>query len=384
MRRTNVAAAVCLAPLAALLVSCSSGSSGGASTAGGGGGGGTTVTVASGDDTNIAELWQQVIIPDFQKANPGMTVKLNNDLHGTNDQANFAKLVAATQQGRDPAMDVTSSFVVKAAAAGLLTTDTSKVANIGSVDPKVLAAGGPGAVPYRASSVLLAYNPDKVKNPPGTLEELLAWIKANPGRFTYNSPKTGGSGGAFVATVLDSSVPPADREQMTTGYKKELEKDWEPGWKVLAGLNPYVYQKGVYPNGNNQTLQLLSSGQIDMAPVWSDQFISGQAAGTIPKTMKAAQIKNPSFTGGAAYLGVVKASKNQDLAFKLVNFVLTPEVQAKIAEKIAGYPTIPLDKLSPDVQAKFKDADTANLRAGYSSDHNSDLNNLWDTNVPGK
>ena len=384
MRRTNVAAAVCLAPLAALLVSCSSGSSGGASTAGGGGGGGTTVTVASGDDTNIAELWQQVIIPDFQKANPGMTVKLNNDLHGTNDQANFAKLVAATQQGRDPAMDVTSSFVVKAAAAGLLTTDTSKVANLGSVDPKVLAAGGPGAVPYRASSVLLAYNPDKVKNPPGTLEELLAWIKANPGRFTYNSPKTGGSGGAFVATVLDSSVPPADREQMTTGYKKELEKDWEPGWKVLAGLNPYVYQKGVYPNGNNQTLQLLSSGQIDMAPVWSDQFISGQAAGTIPKTMKAAQIKNPSFTGGAAYLGVVKASKNQDLAFKLVNFVLTPEVQAKIAEKIAGYPIIPLDKLSPDVQAKFKDADTANLRAGYSSDHNSDLNNLWDTNVPGK
>jgi len=384
MRRTNVAAAVCLAPLAALLVSCSSGSSGGASTAGGGGGGGTTVTVASGDDTNIAELWQQVIIPDFQKANPGMTVKLNNDLHGTNDQANFAKLVAATQQGRDPAMDVTSSFVVKAAAAGLLTTDTSKVANLGSVDPKVLAAGGPGAVPYRASSVLLAYNPDKVKNPPGTLEELLAWIKANPGRFTYNSPKTGGSGGAFVATVLDSSVPPADREQMTTGYKKELEKDWDPGWKVLAGLNPYVYQKGVYPNGNNQTLQLLSSGQIDMAPVWSDQFISGQAAGTIPKTMKAAQIKNPSFTGGAAYLGVVKASKNQDLAFKLVNFVLTPEVQAKIAEKIAGYPTIPLDKLSPDVQAKFKDADTANLRAGYSSDHNSDLNNLWDTNVPGK
>jgi len=384
MRRTNVAAAVCLAPLAALLVSCSSGSSGGASTAGGGGGGGTTVTVATGDDTNIAELWQQVIIPDFQKANPGMTVKLNNDLHGTNDQANFAKLVAATQQGRDPAMDVTSSFVVKAAAAGLLTTDTSKVANIGSVDPKVLAAGGPGAVPYRASSVLLAYNPDKVKNPPGTLEELLAWIKANPGRFTYNSPKTGGSGGAFVATVLDSSVPPADREQMTTGYNKELEKDWEPGWKVLAGLNPYVYQKGVYPNGNNQTLQLLSSGQIDMAPVWSDQFISGQAAGTIPKTMKAAQIKNPSFTGGAAYLGVVKASKNQDLAFKLVNFVLTPEVQAKIAEKIAGYPTIPLDKLSPDVQAKFKDADTANLRAGYSSDHNSDLNNLWDTNVPGK
>ena len=161
-------------------------------------------------------------------------------------------------------------------------------------------------MPYRASSVLLAYNPDKVPNPPKTLDEVLAWIKANPGRFTYNSPKTGGSGGAFVATVLDKTCPQADRDQMTTGYHKELEKSWDPGWQELPSLNPSVFQKGVYPNGNNQTLQLLSSGQIDMAPVWSDQFISGQASGSIPKNFKAQQISNPSFTGGASYLGVTK------------------------------------------------------------------------------
>lgn len=390
MRRTIVVAASGLAPLALLLAACSgngpasTGGSTAGGTAAGDSGGGTTITVAASDDTNIQELFQQVLIPDFQAAKPGTTVKLTYDLHGTNDQANFAKLAAATQQGRDPAMDVTASFVPKAAKAGLLVTETSKVPNLSSVDSKIVAAGGPGAVPYRASSVLLAYNPDKVSNPPKTLDELLAWIKANPGRFTYNSPKTGGSGGAFVVTVLDSKVPQADRDAMTTAYKKELEKDWDPGWQILAGLNPYVFQKGVYPNGNNQTLQLLSSGQIDMAPVWSDQFISGQASGSIPKTMKAQQISNPSFTGGASYLGVVKGSKNQDLAFSFVNFILQPEEQAKIAEKIAGYPAIPLTKLSPEVQAKFKDDDTQNLRPGYFSDHATDINNLWDQNVPGK
>ena len=171
--------------------------------------------------------------------------------------------------------------------------------------------------------MLLAYNPDKVTNPPKSLDELLAWIKANPGRFTYNSPKTGGSGGAFVTTVLDKYVPPADRDQMTTGYHKELEKDWDQGWQTLASLNQSVFQKGVYPNGNNQTLQLLSSGQIDMAPVWSDQFISGQASGSIPKNYKVQQISNPSFTGGASYLGVTKGSKNQDLAWKFIDFILT-------------------------------------------------------------
>lgn len=387
MRRTTVVAATSLAPLALVLAACSSGASSGSSggsTTGGGAAASGSITVAASDDTNIQELWQQVLIPDFEKANPGVTVKLTYDLHGTNDQANFAKLAAATQQNRAPGMDVTASFVAKAAKAGLLATDTSKVTNLRSVDPKIVAAGGPGAVPYRASSVLLAYNPAKVANPPKTLDELLAWIKANPGRFTYNSPKTGGSGGAFVVTVLDSKVPQADRDQMTTGYHKDLEKDWAPGWQILAGLNPYVFQKGVYPNGNNQVLQLLASGQIDMAPVWSDQFISGQASGTIPATMKAQQISNPSFTGGASYLGVPKASKNQDLGWKLVDFVLQPEEQAKIAAKIAGYPAISLDKLSADIQAKFKEADTQNLRPGYFADHATDVNNLWDQNVPGK
>ncbi len=382
MRRTNIAL-VCLVPLAALVASCSSGSSG-SSSAGASAAGGGTITVAASGDTNVQELWQQILIPDFEKANPGAKVNFTFDLHGTNDQQNFAKLAAATQQDKDPGVDLLASYTDKASSAGLLADVGSKVANLANVDPKVVAAGGKGAIPYRASSVLLAYNPDKVATPPGTLDDLLAWIKANPVRFTYNSPKSGGSGGAFVTTVLDSKVSTADREAMTSAYKKDLEKAWAPGWDILRGLNPYVYQKGVYPNGNNQVLQLLSSGQIDMAPVWSDQFISGQASGSIPKTMKVQQISNPSFTGGASYLGVVKGSKNQDLAFMFVNFILQPDEQAKIAQKIAGYPAIPLSKLSPDVQAQFKDADTQNLRPGYFADHATDINNLWDQNVPGK
>lgn len=384
MRRTPVAAVACLAPLAALLVSCSSGSSASSSGGATGGGGGGSVTVAASGDTNVQELWQQILIPDFEKANPGTKVNFTFDLHGTNDQQNFAKLAAATQQGKDPGVDLLASFTDKASSAGLLADVGSKVSNLANVDPKVVAAGGKGAIPYRASSVLLAYNPDKVATPPTTLDELLAWIKANPGRFTYNSPKSGGSGQAFVVTVLDSKVPVADREAMTTGYQKDLEKDWEPGWEILRGLGASVYQKGVYPNGNNQVLQLLSSGQIDVAPVWSDQFISGQAAGTIPKTYKVQQIKNPSFTGGAAYLGVTKASKQQDLAAKLADFMLSPQEQAKIADKIAGYPAIAMSKMSPDIQAKFQAADANNLRPGYFPDHSSDISNQWDQKVPGK
>ncbi len=61
-----------------------------------------------------------------------------------------------------------------------------------------------------------------------------------------------------------------------------------------------------------------------------------------------------------------------------------PAEQAKIADKIAGYPAIAMSKMSPEIQAKFKAADANNLRPGYFPDHNSDINNQWDQNVPGK
>jgi len=53
-------------------------------------------------------------------------------------------------------------------------------------------------MPMFQSQVVLAYNPDMVKNPPNTYEELVTWIKANPRKFGYNGVKGGMSGTAFV------------------------------------------------------------------------------------------------------------------------------------------------------------------------------------------
>lgn len=335
-------------------------------------------------DTNIQDLWTKTLAADFKAENPDVTVKVTFDLHGTNTQATLAKLAAATKQKKDAGIDIAEGGLTSSAApADLLVDPAEAVPNLKNVPADVVKAGGAGAIPYRGSSVLLAYDSTKISDPPKTLDALLGWIKQNPGHFTYNSPKSGGSGGAFATTVLDSNVPAAARAQMTTGYHKDLEKYWDPGFATLKSLNPFVYQKGVYPNGNNQTLDLLASGQIWMAPVWSDQFLSGQKSGQIPERIKVTQISNPSFTGGAAYIGVTKASKNPDLAMKLADFILTPEEQAKIAEQIAGYPVISIDSLPESVKKEFAAAQPGILRPGYFSDHGDDINNLWDQKVPG-
>ena len=41
---------------------------------------------------------------------------------------------------------------------------------------------------------MFTYNPDKVTNPPKTAADLLAWAKANPGKFLYARPANSGPG----------------------------------------------------------------------------------------------------------------------------------------------------------------------------------------------
>jgi len=55
-------------------------------------------------------------------------------------------------------------------------------------------------MPMFHSQTALAYNPDYVKNPPKTFEELVELVKANPKKFGYNGIKGGMSGVSFTVT----------------------------------------------------------------------------------------------------------------------------------------------------------------------------------------
>lgn len=378
-RRITAVIAVAAAGLLAL-AGCSSGGSAPSSTSK------KALAVFISGGANIQDLWVKSLVPAFEKTHKGYTIKVTLDLHGQHDTQTIAKLTSATQQKKDPGFDlVDAGFITQVAKAGLLTPVSIKnIPNLKNVPAATVTAGGGGGIPYRGSSVLLAYNSATVKDPPKTTDELLAWIKAHPGKFTYNTPATGGSGQSFVTTVLDKYVPAADRTKMVTGYAKDLEGDWDQGFKELASLNPYIYQKGLYTNGNVASIDLLGSGQIDMTPIWSDQLLTGIKTGQLPATTKYTQISDPSLTGGAAYLGIPKTSPHQTAALTLANWLLTPPAQELMVTTVAGYPVINLNQLPSTVQAVFQGTDASHLRLTYFASMNEDLNNLWAQKVPGK
>ncbi len=346
-----------------------------------------TVRLYISADTNIQDLWVKSLIPAFKAANPGYDVNVTFDLHGDHDAQETAKITAASVLHKDSGVDlIDGGFTTQLGLAGLLWHPTpGLVPNLRDIGKSVLAAGK-GGIPYRASSVLLAYNSTNVKTPPKTLDDLLAWIKANPGKFTYNVPSGGGSGYAFVQTVVDKYLSAKDRTTLAQSINKPLQSKWATGLETLRSLNVYTYGKnGSYPANNAETLKDLSTGLVDMASVWSDQFASAQKAGTMPANIKVTQISGPAFTGGAAYLGIPSSSQNRAAARLLANWVLSPTAQNLIVSGILnGMPVIPVSKLDATVAATLADIDVSDLRPTYLSANANDLKSAWASAVPGK
>jgi len=338
-------------------------------------------------DTNVKDLWEKALLPEFYKAYPDYNVELTFDRNGQNDAQTLAKVIASKVTRKDPGMDVIDgAMTVQLGGAGMLWRGTAGLMpNLANV-PRVLLKNGKGGIPYRASMVLLAYNSKNVKTPPKTLAEILAWAKANPGKFTYNAPSGGGSGYSFVQTVIDSYLTQQEIDILVTAPNKALQAKWEKGFQTLRDLNKVTYgQNGTYPINNAATLDLLAKGLVDMGPVWSDQIASALKAGTMPKDIKTTTITKPSLTGGPAFLGIPSNSPNRNGARILVNWVLSPVAQNIIvAGAMNGLPVIPSNLLSEEISATVSGLDIKTLRPPYPSSNISDLRTAWASQVPGK
>ena len=345
---------------------------------------GTTIVIYASGDVNVQNLWQNNIIPNFEKTNKGIYVKFIFSEHGTDDGTTLARIGAAVKGRHWPGIDLVDGGLVTTLALAGLNQPVSKAtaANVKKVNPDLLAPVKGAAIPYRGSSVVLAYNSDKVSSPPRTLSALLDWIRANPGKFTYNSPNTGGSGYSFAETVVDSLLSPAILKQMDQGYDPSLQSNWKPGLDLLHSLNKYMYGNGVYPNGNAAVLQLLGQGQIWVAPVWSDQSLTALKTGQLGPNIKLTQISNPSFTGGAAYLAVPKTARHKKVLYKFVNYILSPAAQQMIVDVMSGFPAIDIKYMGDSIKQKFQDVSANTLRPTYQTKMGNDFKAAWQQSVP--
>jgi putative spermidine/putrescine transport system substrate-binding protein len=337
-----------------------------------------------GGDVNIRDLWQKQLLPAYAKVKPDAKFTLVFDEHALAEQAVFDKLAAAKQAGATSGVDLweATGRLRQGGEAGLIQKLTSKeIPNLDKVPKDTLDRFAGFGAPYRASSVILAYNSAEVKDPPKTVDDLLTWIKSNDGKFTYNPPDKGGSGGNFVTRVLSQGIPQDQLTFFQTQYDVGKEQMWEQGWQALKDLHPHIFNNGFYPAGNVPVLQTLGKGSISMAPVWSDQSLSYLSQKLLPPEVKLTQI-DPPFAGSAAYLGIPSDSKNKEVLYEFLNWLLTHEPQQVIVEQINGYPGLDWKFMPQEVQQKYADVAKA-YSFEFSPQFNNDRNQQWYEKVAG-
>ena len=341
-----------------------------------------TLSFYSSGDVNVKNLWEQNLLPMYQKKNPNVKFELIFSQSGTGNQATLDRMAAAKKAGQASGIDLLEGPVLEAGEAGLLqSVESLKIRGVNRVEPNVLARAKGFGLPYRGSSVVLAYDSSKLAKPPTTLEAVLAWVMKNPGQFTYNTPDTGGSGNAFVTRVLKLGIDNKDAPTFESGYDAALSKQWDKGFETLKKIAPNLYNGGQYSKNNAETLQLLAKGAITMGPVWSDQGLSALKQGILPENIKLVQIK-PPFSGGSSYLGVAADSPNKLEAAKFLSWVISQEAQAVVVDKMNGYPGVKIAFMSDEVRKKYGTI-AKSFSFGFSSKFGADMNRLWYEKIAG-
>ncbi|OUP54090.1 ABC transporter substrate-binding protein [Butyricicoccus pullicaecorum] len=357
--------------------------------------GGETGTVkdvqvwATGSD-NVRQTFEK-LVSDFN-ANSEYAgtyeAKLNFILSGTGGGTLADQLVAAYKAGQtDTEFDVVdlgdddlTKILSLTDESVLEDLDMSKIPNAEGVTAEPVAAKGK-IQPYRGTTVILAYNSETVPEDevPTTMDELVEWIKAHPGRFAYNTPGTGGAGDSFVRTSIYNFID--DESALMSNDPKWMEQ-WDEGFAFLKELHPYMYKSGssvVYPNKNQGTLDLLTQGEIDMCPNWADMVLSQRKAGTVPEKIKITTIE-PSFTGSVQGITVPSYSGNKEGGFAFIDYLLSPEAQTILVQDMAAIPLV-TEGVDLTGAEELMSMDVSNFRTQALGDLVTDLNARWDEEI---
>jgi putative spermidine/putrescine transport system substrate-binding protein len=184
------------------------------------------------------------------------------------------------------------------------------------------------AVTFMPAGPLVEYNPAKVKQPPTTPAELLAWCKANPNRVIYARPANSGPGRTFIMGlpyILGDKDP------------KDPVKGWDKTWAYLKDLNSCIEY---YPTGTGAVMKELGEGSRDITLTMTGWDINPRVLGIVPKDYKVVPFKGMTWVNDAHYMTIPKGVAPDKVAavVDLMAYLLTPEAQAYTYDKGYFYP----------------------------------------------
>lgn len=317
----------------------------------------TTLNVISGGSQNMVDYVTDYLGPLFEKLNPGVKVSVV----GTGpDDAGSQKILEKLQAQKSVGSAAWDTDVIvpnqqktgEMVRDGLLLKYRDSIATgkyaVSQSAKYALGVNVDGYVmPMFESQTAIAYNPDLVKNPPASYDQLRAYVSKNPKSFGYNGLKNGMSGVAFVVGWMYAYGGNAGAVQQGPFDTKTM-AGWDKAFSELKSFNQQV----VFTPGNAGTLDMLNRGEIAMGPVWVDMFQSWKAEGRLAPNLKLKML-SPGMPGQPYYYAIPAKAKNVELAKKFIALATSPQVQAEgIVKRFNWYPGIDANVVKPELDAK--------------------------------
>jgi putative spermidine/putrescine transport system substrate-binding protein len=180
--------------------------------------------------------------------------------------------------------------------------------------------------PWGRVEFAMIYDSTRTPNPPRTYDELVAWMRAHPGRFTHDQRFTGLTFLKGLMYRLGGGVARFQKGGRfdSTLYVEASAKVWE--W--LARSRPFFWRRGeVYPQGVAELEQLFANREVDFAMSNNqNEVVTKVRQGILPPTSRAYVLRDGAIAN-SHYLGIPFNAPNPAGAMVVANFLLSPEAQ---------------------------------------------------------
>lgn len=189
--------------------------------------------------------------------------------------------------------------------------------------------------PWNRAAFVFAHDRARTPQPPSGFDDLLAWARRNPGRFTYPAPPDF-TGSAFVRQAVQA-----------------LGED--EAFALLAELKPLQWRQGeAFPASEAELNQLFGDNQVDVAMSYDPTFVAtGVLQGVFPATA-APFVLDDGTLQNTSYVTIPASAGNLEGALVVADLLLDPELQAAMADpSVWGMPpVVDLERL-PDGQRRL-------------------------------
>jgi putative thiamine transport system substrate-binding protein len=213
------------------------------------------------------------------------------------------------------------------------------------------------AVPWRLAQIVFVYDSQRLKNnPPRSAPELLAWAQRNPGRLTHPNVSNFLGSTFLKQALIDLVEDPSVLQRPATD--ETFARVTAPLWTWYDQLRPVLWRRGQqFPENGSAQRQLLNDGEIDITISFNPaEAAVSMRAGLLPPSVRTFTFAKGTI-GNTSFVAIPYNAKARDGALVLANFLLEPEVQARVQDiqSIGAVNVLDADKLSPQQRVLFSE-----------------------------